>query len=153
MPPTSSRHTNRRTAAAVTGALLATRREVFDRAGGFDDMRLPVSFNDVDYCLRVRECGWSILFDGCLLGIHNESKTLKSNTSDQGRQRLWEEGRAIMAERWGDAFFQDPSYNPHFSRSFAPFERIVRPHSKIAAEYAARSVSNGLWSVERAVRD
>jgi len=147
MPPTSSRHTSRRTAAAVTGALLATRREVFDRTGGFDDVHLPVSFNDVDYCLRVRECGWSILFDGHLLGIHNESKTLKSNTSDQGRQRLWEEGRQIMVERWGDAFFRDPSYNLHLSRHFPPFKRIARPDLASIRQQVSLDLSKDKWRV------
>ena len=147
MPPTSSRHTNRRTAAAVTGALLATRREVFDQTGGFDVAHLPVSFNDVDYCLRVRECGWSILFDGHLLGIHNESKTLKSNTSNQARLRLWEEGRKIMAERWGDAFFRDPSYNPHFSRYFPPFERTLNPDLASVREQVILDSSKAKWLV------
>src|SRR5579871_1399647 len=42
---------------AVTGAVMAMRREVFDRVGGFDEVALPVEFNDVDFCLRVRESG------------------------------------------------------------------------------------------------
>ncbi len=40
-----------RECAAVTGACLATRREVFDLLGGFDET-LGVDLNDVDYCLR-----------------------------------------------------------------------------------------------------
>ncbi len=40
--------------AAVTGACLAVRRDVFDTVGGFDE-RFPIDFNDVDFCLRVRE--------------------------------------------------------------------------------------------------
>jgi GT2 family glycosyltransferase len=45
-------HLQRRTA-AVTGACLATRREVFLKVGGFDEIHLKVAFNDVDYCLKV----------------------------------------------------------------------------------------------------
>ena len=40
-----------RECAAVTGACLATRREVFEELGGFDET-LGVDLNDVDYCLR-----------------------------------------------------------------------------------------------------
>src|SRR5262249_19096317 len=37
--------------AAVTGACLMTRAEVFSAAGGFDEA-FPLNYNDVDYCLR-----------------------------------------------------------------------------------------------------
>ena len=40
--------------AAVTGACLMTRRDVFDEVGGFDEA-FPLNYNDVDYCLRVRQ--------------------------------------------------------------------------------------------------
>ena len=42
-----------RECAAVTGACLATRREVFDALGGFDES-LGVDLNDIDYCLRAQ---------------------------------------------------------------------------------------------------
>jgi GT2 family glycosyltransferase len=41
---------------AVTGACLFTRREVFERVGGFD-ASFPIDFNEVDCCLRVRWLG------------------------------------------------------------------------------------------------
>jgi GT2 family glycosyltransferase len=37
----------------VTGACLAVRRDLFLAAGGFDEQRFPVAFNDVDLCLRL----------------------------------------------------------------------------------------------------
>ena len=39
---------------AVTAACLVVRREVFDAVSGLDE-RLQVAFNDIDFCLRVRE--------------------------------------------------------------------------------------------------
>ena len=50
-----------REVAAVTGACLVTRREVFARVGGFDE-GLAVAYNDVDYCMRVREAGFRVLW-------------------------------------------------------------------------------------------
>jgi Glycosyltransferase like family 2 len=57
---------------AVTGACLLTPRRLFDAVGGFDE-GLPVVFNDVDYCLRLRQLGWrSVVAAGAEL-THHES--------------------------------------------------------------------------------
>jgi glycosyltransferase involved in cell wall biosynthesis len=46
---------------AVTGACLMTRAAVFREAGSFDPA-FPVNYNDVDYCLKVRERGYRVVF-------------------------------------------------------------------------------------------
>ena len=46
------------TVSAVTGACLVVRKSVFDEVGGLDERNLPVAFNDVDFCLRVRAKGY-----------------------------------------------------------------------------------------------
>ncbi len=47
---------------AVTGACLLTRRDVFDEVEGFDEERLPVTFSDVDLCLKMRRAGYLIVY-------------------------------------------------------------------------------------------
>ncbi|CAN5831652.1 hypothetical protein BH23PLA1_BH23PLA1_12910 [soil metagenome] len=42
---------------AVTAACLLTRRELFQKLGGFDAKRFSIAYNDVDYCLRVHAEG------------------------------------------------------------------------------------------------
>jgi len=44
---------------ALSGAFLATRREVLDRVGGLDEA-YPLAFEDTDLFLRVREAGWKL---------------------------------------------------------------------------------------------
>ena len=39
---------------AVTAACLVTRRRDFLEVGGMDEVRFPVNFSDVDYCLNLR---------------------------------------------------------------------------------------------------
>jgi GT2 family glycosyltransferase len=61
-----------RECAAVTGACLATRREVFDSLGGFDES-LGVDLNDIDYCLRAQREGLKVLYESGAGLIHHES--------------------------------------------------------------------------------
>lgn len=61
-----------RECSAVTGACLATRREVFDLLGGFDES-LGVDLNDVDFCLRAARAGYRTLYEPSAELIHHES--------------------------------------------------------------------------------
>ncbi len=47
-----------RNVAAVTGACLLTRTDLYRRLGGFDEAKLRVAYNDVDYCLRAGDAGF-----------------------------------------------------------------------------------------------
>ena len=57
---------------ATTGVLMATRRSVFDRVGGWDE-KLAINYNDVDYGLRVRDAGFSIIYEPRARIFHLES--------------------------------------------------------------------------------
>ncbi|MBX3749986.1 MAG: glycosyltransferase [Opitutaceae bacterium] len=46
-----------RTVAAVTGACLLTRTDLYRQLGGFDEQDLRVAYNDVDFCLRAGLAG------------------------------------------------------------------------------------------------
>jgi len=47
-----------RNVAAVTGACLLTRTELYQQLGGFDEDKLSVAYNDVDFCLRAETAGY-----------------------------------------------------------------------------------------------
>jgi O-antigen biosynthesis protein len=47
-----------RNVAAVTGACLLTRTDLYRELNGFDEVQLPVAYNDVDYCLRAGHAGY-----------------------------------------------------------------------------------------------
>ena len=44
---------------AVTAACMMVRREVYEQVGGLDES-FAVAFNDVDFCVRVREAGYTL---------------------------------------------------------------------------------------------
>lgn len=92
---------------AVTAACLAMRRAVFEEVGGFDAEHLPVAFNDIDLCLRVRERGYLVAWTPHAVLIHHES------ASRGFRPEL--SASVYMRERWGPVLDDDPYYNPNLS--------------------------------------
>ncbi len=98
---------------AVTGACLLTRREVFDEVGGFDEANLPVSYNDVDLCLKMRRAGYLIVCTPFARLRHDESATRRRSVEPREAE--------VMRERWGEWLARDPYYNPNFSRAQADF--------------------------------
>ncbi len=55
---------------AVTGALLMTRRDLFEELEGFSTIFIQSAFEDVDYCWRVREKGFKVIYDPEVLAFH-----------------------------------------------------------------------------------
>ena len=107
---------------AVTAACLAVRRSVFFEAGGFDEQRLPVAFNDVDFCLKVQALGYRNLYTPFAELIHHESAS-RGHEDTSEKVRRFQDEIAAMQERWGDRLFRDPAFNPNLSldsEDFAP---------------------------------
>ena len=59
---------------AVTGACLLVKASVWDEVGGLDE-KFAVAFNDVDFCLRVRDAGYRIAWTPYAELVHYESKS------------------------------------------------------------------------------
>jgi GT2 family glycosyltransferase len=115
-----------RSTSAVTGACLATRRELFVRVGGFDDIHLKVAFNDIDFCMRVRAAGYRIVYNPFAVLYHFESKSRGYDVSEAKLARQRAEAATFRA-RWGAIVDADPYYNPHFERYARPFDRLRAP--------------------------
>ena len=81
-----------------------TRREVFDEVGGFDEA-LPVDFNDIDFCLRVRRAGFRIVFTPYARLFHHESASF-------GAREKRREDVELMRQRWGGVIDNDPLLQP-----------------------------------------
>lgn len=93
----------------VTAACMAIRAEVFRTLGGFDE-KMPLAYNDVDLCLRLRSAGWRIIWTPSAELVHRESATLGRH--DQGpRAEQYAHDVILMRERWGPLLQADPFYN------------------------------------------
>ena len=98
---------------AVTAACLLTRRDVFQEVGGFDEERLPVIFNDVDLCLKMRQAGYLIVYTPFAKLYHDQSASRRASVEPSEA--------AVLRERWPEYMERDPYYNPNLSRERADF--------------------------------
>ena len=103
-----------RTVAAVTGACMAMRRAVFDAVGGFEEVHLGVSYNDVDFCLRVRAKGWRVVCTPLAELRHHEAMSRGPDATAAQLDRVRSERTYLLAS-WGAAAERDPYLGPNLT--------------------------------------
>jgi GT2 family glycosyltransferase len=111
---------------AVTGACLAVRKCLFERARGLDEINLKVACNDVDLCLRLKEMGFSNLWTPHACLYHHESASRGYEDNPEKRARYKAESD-FMRKRWGDLFRSDPFYNPNLTLEKENFDLAWPP--------------------------
>ena len=114
---------------AVTGACLLVRRRVFEEVGGLDE-RLQVAFNDIDFCLRLREHGYCNVWTPFAELYHHESASRGSEDTDEKKARFAGEVQ-FMRDRWGEVLAADPAYNPNLSLQSLNFELAFPPRGSM----------------------
>jgi GT2 family glycosyltransferase len=93
---------------AVTAACMATRMDVIEKAGGFDE-RFTTDFNDVDFCLRVIQKGYRVVYTPFAELYHFEGTSIKRKVQDPAEV-------ALFTSRWAEEIRNDPYYNPNLTR-------------------------------------
>tara|TARA_Y100001001_G_scaffold163790_1_gene193882 strand:+ start:31927 stop:33978 length:2052 start_codon:yes stop_codon:yes gene_type:complete len=106
---------------AVTAACLVTRKDLYQSLGGLDAANLSVAFNDVDYCLRVREKGWAVLFTPYAELYHHESVSRGKDDNAEKAARAAREAD-YMRQRWWSVIDSDPFYNPNLNFAQPDFQ-------------------------------
>jgi GT2 family glycosyltransferase len=102
-----------RTLSAVTGACVAIRRTVFFEVDGFDEVNLPVEFNDVDLCLRVGDQGYRVVWTPFAELFHLECASRGKEDSPVKRE-VFRSACRHMRNTWGSLIQSaDPFYNPN----------------------------------------
>ncbi|MBF0219644.1 MAG: glycosyltransferase [Gammaproteobacteria bacterium] len=105
---------------AVTAACLVIRREIFTAVGGFDEVNLPVAFNDIDLSLRIGEAGYRNLWTPFAELIHHESASRGADDTPEKVARFRTEVD-YMLRRWQDKLPHDPAYNPNLTLAYEDF--------------------------------
>lgn len=106
---------------AVTAACLLTTHKLFDQLNGLDESNLSVAFNDVDYCLRVREHGFRVVFTPYITMYHHESVSRGKDETPEKKARAKKEAD-YMRKRWSYVIKNDPFYNPNLNYLRPDFE-------------------------------
>jgi len=87
---------------SVTFAAALVRRSAFYAVRGFDEQYDCYS-EDADFCMKVRQAGWGVMYQPHAVGIHDESQTTSPTKS-----RMLADGHAIFKAKWEHFFLTNP---------------------------------------------
>jgi hypothetical protein len=88
----------------VTGAIFATRRNLMEQVGGFDE-QFSLEFNDTDLAMRLRKAGRRIVFTPFAQMVHVERASRGGTPPPRDEE-------ALFYARWGEWLANDPSWHP-----------------------------------------
>lgn len=101
---------------AVTAACMMVKRSVYDKVGGFDE-QFSVAYNDVDFCLRVREIGSRVVYVPDVKLYHYESLSRGADDEGSGLSNyarfISEQG--LLRSRWSKYYAVGDPYHGKFS--------------------------------------
>lgn len=89
----------RKSLQAVTGAALLTRRALWEKTGGLDLVYTQGNFEDIEYCLRVKEMGFEVIYRPDAVIYHYAGGSGNSQTAMRNAQ--------IFLMRCGNAITSD----------------------------------------------
>ena len=104
---------------AITAACLAIRKELYLQVDGFDDKNLKIVYNDVDFCLKVKELGYTNLWTPFAQLYHHESLS-RGNDLDEANLERFKKEHAYILKKWKSAVSSDPFFNPNLNPAFDP---------------------------------
>ncbi len=95
-----------RNCTALLGAAIVTPRDLFFKLGGFDE-KLALTFNDLDYGLRVRDEGYQVAVTPYANLVHHEKNSRAELTEKSMEPAYWEKWH--LAHPKGDPYWH-PAY-------------------------------------------
>ncbi|MGM4984636.1 glycosyltransferase [Rhizobium sp. OK494] len=99
---------------AVTGACMATKKSIIREVGAFDE-KFEIDFNDTDFCLRVREAGYRVVYNPFCELYHFESQTaVRASQNPKEKDQF--------LGRWETIIARDPYYNSNLRNDSITFE-------------------------------
>lgn len=95
---------------AVTAACLMTKRELYKKVQGLDE-KFKVAFNDVDYCMKIRQLNKLVIYTPYAKLYHYESKSRGYEDTPEKKKRFDEEIE-LFKNKWNENLEKgDPYFN------------------------------------------
>jgi O-antigen biosynthesis protein len=98
--PTAPPYMFRRNVDYCSGAFLLTRSELFSRFGGFDEAFVPAYYEETDYCMRLWEAGYRVVYEPETVVLHYEFGSAEKVARAMDLQ---EAHRAVLVERHSES--------------------------------------------------
>jgi GT2 family glycosyltransferase len=98
---------------AVTGACLMVARRKYEEVGGLDET-LAVTYNDIDFCLKLRAAGYRNVIVPRARLYHYESKSRGRDDTKKKVELAVNESETLRS-RWPEWSRRDPYYNPNLT--------------------------------------
>ena len=114
---------------AITAACLIIKKSLYEDLGGFNETDLAIAFNDIDFCLRVREAGYRNIWTPYADLYHQESASRGLEDVPEKQARFANEVQ-YMKQRWKDSLLEDPAYSPNLTLDHEDFSLAWPPRVK-----------------------
>lgn len=111
---------------AVTAACLVIEKSIYQEVGGLNEVDLKIAFNDVDFCLKLREAGYWNVWTPYAELYHHESATRGEEDTPEKQARFNAEV-AYMKKRWDKWIEHDPAYSPNLTLNYEDFSYAWPP--------------------------
>ena len=109
---------------AVTAACLMVSKEIYEEVEGLE-AEFKVAFNDIDFCMKIREAGYLVVYDAQSTWHHYESKSRGLEDTPEKENRFRKE-IALFQDRWTYILEHgDPYYNENLSLTRQDFSLRV----------------------------
>ncbi len=133
---------HRQNLSAVTAACLTVRKSIYEELGGLDEENLTVAFNDVDFCLRLLDAGYTNIWTPYAKLYHHESISRGAEDTREKQERFTREVR-FMQKKWGTRLTTDPAYNPNLTLEHENFS-LAFPPRRAATDTASNIIEKQL---------
>jgi glycosyltransferase involved in cell wall biosynthesis len=105
-----------RNCSAVPAVCLMTKKGIFAEVAGFNELKLPTKYYDIDLCLKVTEKGYRILYTPfAKFVIHQEITERRPTAEKRSSRRGQDPEEGYVKSRWERYLGNDPYYNPNLS--------------------------------------
>ena len=105
-----------------SGALLITKKDLWSQIGGFDLEYSPGYYEEVDYCMKLKEMGYKIIYQPLSKIYHFEYSTFADKALD-----IQQQNRNIFVSKWHKSLESFPSRQQsiHITRSVNKNKRLL----------------------------